>query len=340
MTDRTRGLVVALSVLLASLGCASPKHTGGGEIEAVLIRPDLKPVGLYVAPGEEYIVVQMAAPAHLNVVYSPVFLQEKLRSLAYQDLAFGDTAETAACLAPLKAHVLDMPEFIEATSADLPKVFNSDRINRIPGQGSWVVTSSDRERSNVWILGGDPPRFVKSGRTALPRNLRGRAVDDRTSLLLLTDDTNRLEFFDLSNMQSVGIITLPCREVTNALVARNGLAWVGTRDGGIVPVDVEKRAAEEMIRLGTGKGNVFLALSDEGRMLAVAVQDLSAGKPPYPTYLKVFLLNGDARIELARTFFEHRSLIKDLAVMEKTETVVVATRSHLLRWQWNKKPKE
>jgi len=338
MTSSKRALVVLVGLALGALACHSPAHTGGGAIKAIALRPDLKPIGLYVSPGEEYLVVQTAAPAHLNVVYTPRFKQEKYLSLAYQDFAFGDDPKTAACLAPLKARILDMPELFERSTADLPRVFNSDRINRIPGKASWVVTSSDRERSNVWILGGDPPQFVTSGRTALPMNLRGRAVDDKTSLLLLTDDTNRLEFFDLAAMRSEGVITLPCREVHDAIVARDGLAWVGTREGTIIPIDIEKRSAGEVIRMSTGKGHVFLCLSQNGGLLGVAVQDLSSGKPPYPTYLKLFMLNGDARVELATTFFEHRSLIKDIAVLSSSEVFVVATRSHLLKWTWGATP--
>jgi len=283
-------------------------------------------------------VVQTAAPANLNIVYSPQFEEQAHRTIAFQDFAFGDTSKVAACLAPLRAQILSVPQLLESSTADLPKVFNSDRINRIPGRESWVVTSSDRERSNVWILGGNPPKFVQSGRTALPRNLRGRTVDDKTSLLLLTDDTNRLEFFGLSEMKSEGVITLPCREVQGSIVARNGFAWAGSREGTIIPVDIEKRSVGEPIRMGTGQGQVFLCLSANGGLLGVAVQDISAGKPPYPTYMKVFMLNGDARVELAQTFFEHRSLIKDIALLEKTEMFVVATRSHLLRWSWGSTP--
>jgi len=339
MSPAKRALTV-VGLALAVVGCYTPTHTGEGAIDMVMIRPDLKPVGLFVAPNEEYLVVQTAPPASVNVVYSPLFTQLNLVSLAYQDLAFGDDPEIAACLAPLRARVLDMPDVVEASSAELPKLFNSDRINRIPGTGNWVVTSSDRERSNVWILGGEPARFVKSGRTALPRNLLGRAVDGKTSRLLLTDDTNRLEFFDLSEMKSEGVITLPCRQVHSSLVARGGYGWVGTRNGTIVPVDIANRSCGEEVRMGTGPGHVFLTISEPGGILGVAVQDLTAGKPPYPTYLKVFLLNGDARVELATTFFEHKSLIKDIAVLEGVETFVVASSSHLLRWKWTKKTKK
>jgi len=338
MTPNKRAMLAVLGVALVVLACHSPTHTGGGAIKAIALRPDLKPIGLFVSPGEEYLVVQTAAPANLNIVYLPILKEQSHRTLAYQDFAFGDNPKIAACLAPLRAQILSVPDLLESGTADLPKVFNSDRINRIPGRESWVVTSSDRERSNVWILGGDPPRFVKSGRTALPRNLRGRAVDDKTSRLLLTDDTNRLEFFDLLEMRSEGVITLPCREVHNSLVARNGLAWVGSREGTIIPVDVEKRTFGEPIRMGTGMGNVFLCLTANGGLLGVAVQDVSSGKPPYPTYLKVYMLNGDARVELAETFFEHRSLIKDIALLSKTEIFVVATRSHLLKWTWGSTP--
>ena len=90
--------------------------------------------------------------------------------------------------------------------------------------------------------------------------------------------------------------------------------------------------------MGTGPGEVFLDLSADGGYLGVAVQDLSAGKPPYPTYIKVYLLDGATQIEIGSTFFEHRSLIKDVAVLKKSETVVLATSSHLLKWSWKPVP--
>jgi hypothetical protein len=340
MTVKSRALVALLGLVVVFSGCYTPPHTGKGKIYSVSLRPGLKPVGLFVAPNEEYFVVQTAAPSHVSIAYSPEFEQLKLSYLAYQDMAFGKSAKEAAALAPLKAMILDMPALTEAEAIELPKVFNSERINRIPGRESWVITSSDRERSNVWILGGNPARFVKSGRTALPRDLRGRAVDDKTKLLLLTDNANRLEFFDLSEMKSLGVTTLDCREVSRSMVARDGKAWVGTRSGTIVPVDIEKRAGGKPFRMGTGPGEVYLDLSADGGYLGVAVQDLSGGKPPYPTYIKVFLLDGATQIELASTFFEHKSLLKDVVVLKSTETVVVASTSHLLKWHWGEQPEK
>jgi hypothetical protein len=330
------GLGLFLTASLA--GCHGPEHTGPGDIKAIKIRPDLSPLGLYMAPKEEYLVAQMAAPGNANVVYTGMIEQEQFRVTTYQDLSFGDNPKLAATLTPLTVQMLSMPSMEKGgrLPVDLPPAFNAERVNRIPGKASWVLTSSDRARSNVWILTGNPPAFVRSGRTALSQNIRGRAVDDKTGLLLLTDDTNRLEFFDLDEMKSVGVITLPCREVHMDIAAADGYAWVGTRDGTIIPVDIEKKAAGDQIRMGTGKGHVFLALTGGGTHLGVAVQDLSSGRPDYPTYLKVFLVDSGTRVQVATTFFEHRTLIKDIAVLEKAETFLVATRSHLLKWDWGK----
>ncbi|MEN8148660.1 MAG: hypothetical protein ABFS86_02485 [Planctomycetota bacterium] len=327
-------LVMGLILATGLTACPGKTHTGPGDIKAIMIRPDLKPIGLYPSAEEEYLVMQTASPGSVNVVYTGRIQQEQMRVLTYQKLAFGDSPKVAAALTALQIQMLSIPAMEETALLDLPQAFNAESIDRMPGKGSWVVTSSDRERSNVWILAGDPPKFVTSGRTELPRNLRGRAVDDKTGLLLLTDDTNRLEFFDLGEMKSVGVITLPCREVHTDIVAANGLAWVGTREGTIVPIDIEKKAAGDVIRLGTGKGHVFLTLSGSGSHLGVAVQDLSAGRPPYPTYLKVFLVDAGTRVQVASTFFEHKSLIKDFTMLGGVETCLVATRSHLLKWDW------
>ena len=71
MTPNKRAMLVVLGVALVALACHSPTHTGGGAIKAIALRPDLKPIGLFVSPGEEYLVVQTAAPANLNIVYLP-----------------------------------------------------------------------------------------------------------------------------------------------------------------------------------------------------------------------------------------------------------------------------
>ena len=62
MTSYKRALLAVIGVALFVIACHTPTHTGRGAIKAMTLRPDLKPVGLYVSPGEEYLVVQTAAP--------------------------------------------------------------------------------------------------------------------------------------------------------------------------------------------------------------------------------------------------------------------------------------
>ena len=88
MTTSQRALLVLAGLGLALAACHSPTHTGGGEIQAVNLRPDLSPIGLYVSPKEEFFVVQTAAPQNINVVYTGRMVQEKLRVIDYQDLCF------------------------------------------------------------------------------------------------------------------------------------------------------------------------------------------------------------------------------------------------------------
>ena len=121
-------------------------------------------------------------------------------------------------------------------------------------------------------------------------------------------------------------------------------------DGGLHPggVDGEGQQVALAARSGIGErgqrrfDRTSIALRSQlfqlrdlcGTHLGVAVQDLSAGRPPYPTYLKVFLVDSATRVEVATTFFEHPTLIKDIATLEGAETYLVATRSHLLKWDW------
>ena len=112
-----------------------------------------------------------------------------------------------------------------------------------------------------------PLRWGEGGKSAIREPIAG-AVDSQTGLLVMIGDDTLFDVFDPATMKSVGTVALPCSKTTFDVVGTKGRAWVGTKDGVVLPVDIQTRMVGDPLSIGP-KGDVALALSASGRTLSV-----------------------------------------------------------------------
>lgn len=331
--------VAALAALtLAFAACRSPAHVGDGEFGKVRVAPGLDTGFLYLSPGDEVLLLETrGTPEGTVIVYRPDMSTWGTEHRRCEAMAISRTKPEVACLDGDTVRFLRVPDLVELGSTPEPEGALFDRGTRIvpapPGAG-YVFVTSRPGRMNIHVWSADERAFTKSGRSALDGTIRAAAIDDRTGLLVLVGEGKRVEIYDLVEMKSTGTLDLPANSTSFGVVARNGVAWVGTTNGRIVPVELKTRTVGEPVGLG-GPGDVFLNLSGTGRFLAAASQDRAARRPPYATNLKVFYIDGDRLTEIADSFLETRGELVDLAMLETTETVALSTTWDLLAWRYS-----
>ncbi len=324
-------VVLALFTLLLVSGCTAPAHVGTGTLSTLNVPIDLQPGALFVTPDESYVLCETQRDK--NLVFTGNLDVLRTQGLDFQAFAFSADSKSAAAVRQEEAVLVTVPDLRRLASFPKPAGAFSGKaeMHALPGGDGYVAVSNDRGVPNVWIISGEPPRFAASGRTSDPENLRGSALDPVSGELVLTNDRNHLEIFDISTMKTVEILELPCRETDFDIATGLGWAFVATRDGIVIPVDLQARAHAEPLRIG-GRGHLKVALSKSGRLLAVCHQDQSARKAPYPTTVKVYAVSqGNAR-ELGSAFFEAKGPARDIVVLEGSKKVVISCAPQLLVW--------
>lgn len=336
----TRSIAFAalVAVSLAFAACRSPAHIGDGEIKKVRVAPGLDTGFLYLSPGDRHLLLETrGTPAGTILVYNPDMTTWGTRHMSSEAMAISRTRPEIASLDGGAVRFLRVPDLASISSVREPDGALFDRGTRIvpapPGAG-YVFVTSRAGRMNIHVYSSEEGAFTKSGRSALEGTIRSAAIDDRTGLLVLVGEGKRVEIYDLVEMKSTGTVDLPANSTSFGVVARNGVAWVGTTNGRIVPVELRTREVGESVGLG-GPGDVFLSLSGTGRFLAAASQERAARRPPYPTNLRVYYIDGDRLTEIADSFLETRGELVDLSILETTETVALSTTWELLAWKYS-----
>jgi hypothetical protein len=163
----------------------------------------------------------------------------------------------------------------------------------------------------------DPPRWGLYGKAAVGRPIAG-AVDSKTGLLVMIGDEDMFEVFDPVALKSVGTLTLP-QPVTFDLAAAGGRAWVGTKSGVILPVDIEGRRLLDPVVVADG-GNVSLARC--GNVLVAAAGKFVDGDH-HPTRVVAYEI-GDAGLrEIAAATFMGPCAWNDVAVVPDRHAAIL-----------------
>lgn len=197
-------------------------------------------------------------------------------------------------------------------------------ICALPDARGFVLVDWDAIR----VLRTDPPGWGEVSKSALDHPIAG-AIDAATGLLVMIGDKMRLELFDLGAMKSVATLDLP-HSVTYDVVAAGGRAFVGTRDGVILPVDIRARRVLEPIRVADGE--VSLALAGSGRGL-LAVADKFVDGHHHPTTIVAYTLADGALSPVARTSFMAPGPFNDVAFLQSRRMALLGGDESFV-WQY------
>lgn len=170
----------------------------------------------------------------------------------------------------------------------------------------------------------DPPRWGLKGKAAIGRPIAG-AVDSRTGLLVMIGDGDMFEVFDPAALKSVGTLTL-AQPVTYDVAATGGRAWVGTKSGVILPVDIEARRVLDPVRVADG-GNVSLALC---RNTLVAAAGRFVDGDHHPTRIVAYEVAAAGLKEIAAATFMGPCAWNDVAVVPDRHTAILGGRESLV----------
>ncbi|HEX5135878.1 MAG TPA: hypothetical protein VFY93_02820 [Planctomycetota bacterium] len=169
--------------------------------------------------------------------------------------------------------------------------------------------------SEVRIFHTDPPSWGEAGKPALNRPIAG-AVDAKTALLVLAAG-DQLELFDPGALKSVVTLTLP-HAVTFDVVAAAGRAWVGTKSGVMIPVDLEARQVLDPVPVGEGD----ISLARCGNVL-VAVAGRFVDRDHHPTRTVAYEIEGTFLREIAAATFMSPCPWNDVAVVPDRHAAIL-----------------
>jgi hypothetical protein len=330
---RKAAVLVPVVLFLVLTGCTTPTHVGTGEMDSLRVPLDLRPGALHVTPDETYILCETSRGK--NLVFGSGLDALRSQALTFRALDFSPDSKSALTIRDEEVLTVLLPDLRRDAATPKPSGAFTGRVNlhRLPDGSGFVAVSNDRNQPNVWRISGNPPVLGPSGSTTEPEQYRGSAVDAVTGELILTNDRNVLEIFDLAEMKTVARLELPFREADYDIAAAFGWAFIASRDGLVIPVEVATRSAAEPVVVG-GRGHVNLALGKSGHVLGVAHQDQSSRKAPYPTTLKVFGVEMGNLIELGSAYFEAPGPIRNIVVVETSGKLVVSCDPDVLVWTW------
>jgi len=220
----------------------------------------------------------------------------------------------------------------------IPDLSVLHEVERAPGHYDepWAVCALPDGKSfavvdwkSVRLFHTDPPRWGEEGKPHFDRAIAG-AVDAKTGLLVMISNDTWLEVFDPATLKSLGTLSLP-REVTYDVAATGGRAWVGTKDGQILPIDIEGRRVLDPVRVWDG-GDVALTMSGSGRTLIAAARKFVDGDHHPARVLAFEIASGELR-EVASAEFLSPCAFNDVAVLEGAHTVLFGGRESFV-WRY------
>lgn len=306
----------------------APELTGDGELLWLAVRGQVNSV--HASPDDQYVFVDRA-------LHSDLVLDARLRVVRKMDyipgrLGFARDGRTALWVRGSYARVRDFPNLEVLHEAKCTRAILGDpwAVARLPEDKGWAIVVW----GTVLLFEKEPPRWGASGTPSIGRAIAG-AVDPETGHLVMIGDKTRFEVFDLATMTSLGTLDLPCTKVTYDVVAAGGRAWVGTKDGVILPVDIRAQRLVEPVRVADG-GDIKLALSGPGGVLAVLAEKF-VDAHHHPTIAKIYRIEGGGLREIASASFVGPCEPFDICVLEHRSTVLIGGPNPLV-WRYRAKP--
>jgi hypothetical protein len=313
---RRRSVIVAGLILACALGACSgengSKFSGSGTLTA--IRVEGSAVNKFrVSPDERYVIAEVAQ-AEVQV------LDAGLRVAGWSSDAYMERF----VFAPDGATAIGVGTSLTVRS--LPRLRRRERLDESI-QAAWAILALPDGAGYLAVTWREirkfhtgPLRLGDAGKAEIPSPVAG-ALDDATGMLVLIGDVRWFEVFDPVAMRSVAKIRLPYA-VAFDVAAAGGTAWISTRLGRILPVDIATRKVGELVPVSS-EGEVSLGMSASRRTL-VAAADRRPGPERCATDLKAYRVEGARLVEFAAASFESARPTDGVAVWESTGTALLS----------------
>jgi len=302
----------------------APALDGQGKLQCLTL-PGVGPIA--VSPDDRYVLAgRTLLDAELRVV-------GKAEPRASRVVCFAPDGRSAVSTEIGAMVVREIPGLRETGRLDYeqPGPQTAWAICRLPDRGGYVSVfwHGAGHEEGILRFRTDPLEWGPRGVSAIEHPIAG-AVDPKTGLLVLIGDKTRCEVFDPQTMKSVATLDLP-HPVTFDVVAAGGRAWIGTKAGVILPVDLATRGLLDPVRVAD-KGDVSLALSGSGQVLVAAAGRFVDGDH-HPTRLVAYAVAAGGLRETAAAEFVAPCPCEDLAVLDDARMVVIGGREGFV-WRY------
>ncbi len=290
-----------------------------GRIEVLPVPGNRQTNGFTVAPDEGSIVVQAAGP--WPFYFS---LDRDLRVVGRRPGILGRVAVSPDGRKGISVlngtgTLLELPALLETGRGRLDGVLTPWAVRALPATGDWAVVHWD----GILVVPAAPPWKGRAMSIGIKRPV-GAAVDDRTGLLVIIGDENRIEIVDPVAMRSVAVLEAPCPLLKFDVCAGGGRAWIATAEGTVVRLDIEARKVMDTVRIADG-GDVSLGLSPSRGLLGAVAR----GAPE--SVLRAFRIEKGELVEVA-SMTAALDVVNDVAVLERTSRILIAGGK---TWCWS-----
>jgi len=167
--------------------------------------------------------------------------------------------------------------------------------------------------------------------------VRAAALDAKSARLILCGDEATVEFYDLTEWKSAGMVALDRDADVRQAVASAGTAWLATSDGRVLGVDSKRAAVRATLDVYGARERVDteLDLSMSGRFLGIASVGGRVGN--HRAVLRVFDVGGDVAKECSSAEVVLPGTVSAITLLEKEEALVLSSR-HPMVWYYGKEP--
>jgi len=207
-----------------------------------------------------------------------------------------------------------------------------------------VVEICFRTPGWIWVNRGGQvveilPSPLRSGRhgKAKTHSILAAGVDPKTGLLVLAGEGGMIETFDLETMTSTRTVELEREDLGHDLCTAGGVAWLASKNGTIVELDVASLTVRRQIVLAETDAPVDarVDLSESGKLLAASCSVFVRGDAQ-PTTLKLYRVEDTVLHEVASARVDLPHVVQELTIAEDAGAVVLHSQHPVFVWKYSR----
>jgi hypothetical protein len=304
----------------------APRIEGAGRLQTLALPGQVN--GLAASPDGTHVFIDRALESDV-VLDADLHVVGKARETGHP-MCFAPDGRTAVWLEISRLEVRSMPDLRDLEQLGYEKLDHMPpkpwAILPVLGGKEFAVVGWE----GIWRFRTDPLEWGVRGKSAIPQPIAG-AIDGKTGLLVTIGDQT-FEVFDPVSMKSVATVALDC-ETTYDVAATGGRAWVATKKGVILPIDIETRKVLDPVPVGDG--DVNLALSGSGKTLLATAQ-VFRDRGHHPTRVVAYEVVASELREIASATFAAPSVFNDVALLDGSRTAILGGSESLV-WRYAEK---